>query len=131
MGKIYVCGNVVVDNDSMPFRVLPLLKKSLPDIEFIEFDPTENFPEADPLFIIDTVLGAAEPFVINNLDTSLEQLADSPKVSAHDADLAFHLKWLGKLEKLPKVVVFGVPETGDEAKIAEMLGILIAEQTGI
>jgi hypothetical protein len=115
--KIYVCGNVALEQDSMPFKILPELKHVLPAIDFIEFDPSENFPDEDPLFLLDTVLDIDEVTVIEDI----EKLADSPRISVHDSDLAFHLKWLKKMGNPQKVIIFGVPAAGDEKKLAGQL----------
>jgi len=115
--KIFICGNPLVDVDSLPFRILPELRAILPEIDFIDFDPTENFPHEDPLIIIDSVINAKEIMVIRDL----LNLGDAPHVSAHDADLAFHLKWLEKMGQLPKLVIFGVPAEGEEKSILEDL----------
>jgi len=111
--KIYICGNPLVDEDSMPFRILPQLRAQLPEIDFIDFDPTENFPRENPLYIIDTVINAPGVMVIRDL----AGLGDAPHFSAHDADLAFHLKWLEKMGELPELTIFGVPAEGEEGKI--------------
>lgn len=115
--KIYVCGNPMLDIDAMPFKILPELRALLPELEFVDFDPTENFPEDDPLYIVDTVINAGGVTILKDLGG----LADAPRFSAHDADLAFHLKWLEKMGKLPRLVIFGVPAAGEEKKIREDL----------
>jgi hypothetical protein len=115
--KIYVCGNPLVNADAMPFKILPELRVLLPEVEFIDFDPTENFPEGDELFIVDTVINAKSVLVLRDV----EALEDPPRFSAHDADLAFHLKWLKKMGKMPKVTIFGVPAVGEAKKIVEDL----------
>lgn len=121
--KIYVCGNPLVDSDATPFKILPELKALLPELEFKDFDPTENFPRDNPLYIIDTVINAKRVVTIKDL----KGLADAPRFSAHDADLAFHLKWLEKMGKLPRLVIFGVPAGGDEKKILEDLVRIIKQ----
>lgn len=115
--NIYVCGNPLVDMDSVPFRILPELKAGLPEVNFRDFDPTENFPEDNPLYIIDTIVGVSGVRVLEDV----ESFEDAPHFSAHDADLAFHLKWLKKMEKLPKLVIFGVPSEGDLSLITDIL----------
>jgi Ni,Fe-hydrogenase maturation factor len=122
--KIYICGNPLVDEDSMPFRILPQLRAQLPEIDFMDFDPTENFPQEDPLYIIDTVINAPGVMVLKDLN----QLGDAPHYSAHDADLAFHLKWLEKMGKLPALTIFGVPAEGEEKSlIKEVVGLIQRE----
>jgi len=125
--KVYLCGNEMVEADNMPYKILNFLRGGLPQIEFLAFDPTENFPDEDPIYIIDTVLGADKVVVLGGED--LERFENAPHVSAHDADLAFHLKWLKKMGRLPRVVIFGVPEKGDVEKIAgEVISNLGADQ---
>jgi len=121
--KIFICGNPLVDADSLPFRILPDLKAKLPEVDFVDFDPTDNFPEADPLYIIDTVINARRVMVIRDL----KNLAQAPRLSAHDADLAFNLKWLEKMGKLPRIIIFGVPAEGDRKEIVDQLACLVAE----
>ena len=101
----------------MPLRLKNGLEKLFPRLNLVVFDPTENFPEDDPVYIVDTVIGIDRVVVIKDV----EQLADAPHVSVHDADLAFHLKWLKKLGKLPKVIILGVPAVGDPDRILGML----------
>jgi Ni,Fe-hydrogenase maturation factor len=125
--KIFICGNPLVDTDSLPFRILPELRAKMPEVDFIDFDPTENFPQEDPLYIIDTVINAKEVMVIRDL----ENLGDAPHLSAHDADLAFHLKWLEKMGKLPKLVIFGVPGEGEEGAIVKRAVALIRREFDI
>ena len=123
--KIYVCGNPLVDRDSMPFKILPELKALLPELEFIDFDPTENFPKDNPLYIVDTVINARRVVVIKDL----KGLEAAPHLSSHDADLAFHLKWLEKMGKLPRLTIFGVPAQGDGKNILQDLAELIEKET--
>jgi hypothetical protein len=122
---IYVCGNVILEQDNMPFKILPELRENLPELDFIEFDPSENFPPDDPLLILDTVLGANEVTVIKDV----EKLADSPRISVHDSDLGFHLKWLKKMGNPQKVIIFGVPAAGDKEKLAGQLAAAIRKFT--
>jgi|WetSurMetagenome_2_1015567.scaffolds.fasta_scaffold515597_1 Ni,Fe-hydrogenase maturation factor len=117
MKRIYVCGNEMVPEDSMPLRILPYLKDALPEVEFLPFDPSENFPDDDPLYIIDAVLNIDRISVIEDI----EKLEDSPRVSVHDSDLGFLLKWMKKLGRLPKIIIFGVPALGSEKELGEEL----------
>ena len=121
--RIYVCGNEAVGLDAMPIRILPHLKKALPEVDFLPFDPSENFPEDNPLYIIDAVLNLNGVSVIEDF----EKLEDSPRVSVHDSDLGFHLKWMKKLGKLSRVVIFGVPAEGDLTQLEKELAAKIRE----
>jgi hypothetical protein len=116
--KIYVCGNSLVPEDSSAIRILHDLGRLLPEIEFIPFDPTENFPEGDPVYFLDTVINAKDISVIEDIST----LEDSPRNSVHDYDLGMQLKLLGKIGKLPKVIIFGVP---GNAKTTDFLNDLV------
>lgn len=122
---IYIFGNPILENDSLPFRLLSNLRVELPEIVFSELDPTEDFPETDTLYVIDTVINIQEVAVINDI----ESLEDSPHLSAHDADLAFNLKFLKKLGKLKGAVIFGVPAEGFEDEILKDLVRKIREFT--
>ncbi len=121
--KIFVCGNDLVTQDSMPIRILPYLKEVLPEIEFLPFDPSENFPDVDPLYIVDAVLNIKGIAVIEDIG----KLEDSPRVSVHDSDLGFHLKWMKKLGRMPKIIIFGVPSEGDEKELQKELAAKIRE----
>ena len=90
MKKIYMFGNPLVKEDSLPLKILPDLKKSFPEIEFEVVDPNENFPPANErdLTILDTVQGIKEPklFGLNDL-IKIQKSPNSP----HDYDLGMHL----------------------------------------
>jgi len=109
--KIYVFGNLLIKEDSLPVRMINRLKKILPQIDFKMVDPNENFPpkgEKD-LIILDTVFGIKKPMV---LDLDFLILSDGKKktpISPHDYDLLFHLVFLKKLKKINKVIIIGVP----------------------
>lgn len=106
--KIYVFGNPLVPEDSVPLQILPELKKKFPTIEFVVTDPNEDFPPDDEkdLVIIDTVMGIKKPMILD-LD-SFERKKNTP-VSPHDYDLLFHLLILKKLKRLNKVIIVGIP----------------------
>lgn len=112
--KIFIVGNALVDVDSMPLRIKPLLQKEFPNIEFVEFDPTENFPENVHEFcMVDTVKGLAEPRIFTDID----QFLNKKGVSMHDFDLAWEMKLMKKTGKLKKITIIGVPVKGNENDI--------------
>jgi len=119
--KIYVFGNQLIDEDSVPLKISPKLKKIFPDIKFIQVDPNENFPDANEkdLVIIDTVKGLKKICLIQFSD--LEMIKKSP-VSPHDYDLLFHLQLLMKLGKVNSVMIIGLPyladNTGEDIEFA-------------
>ena len=103
---IFIVGNPLVDDDSMPLRLKPLLQKEFPEIEFQEFDPTEEFPEDLSEFcLIDTVKGLNEPAVIEDIDEFLSKKG----VSMHDFDLGWNLKLYKKAGKLKKITIIAIP----------------------
>ena len=119
--KIYILGNPLVAADSLPLKLLPKLRTALPDFEFIETDPTENFiPEANSI-IIDTVLGISKVTKFNSID----EFETFRSVTAHDYDLSLHLQLLKKLGKLNSVVIIGIPAKGDLAMIFRRIKQLI------
>ncbi len=108
MKKIYVFGNQLVKEDSLPVKILPELKKKFPQIRFETADPNENFPQDKEknLIIIDTVKGLKQPTIFGLND--LEEIQKSPD-SPHDYDLRMHLLLLKKLKKIDSVTIIGLP----------------------
>jgi Ni,Fe-hydrogenase maturation factor len=122
ISKIYIAGNLLVDEDSLPLQMLPHLERKFNKIEFEEYDPTENLPENnDPLIIIDTVKGLDSPRVFENINDFIT----GRTYSLHDFDLGWQLKLYKKLKMTGKVIIIGVPEKGDLKKITdEVTGII-------
>jgi Ni,Fe-hydrogenase maturation factor len=107
--KIYVFGNPLVKEDSLPLKILPDLKKLFPQIKFQIVDPNENFPpkgEKD-LIILDTVIGIKKPMILDPADFIKKK---KTPVSPHDYDLLFHLFLLKKTKKINEVLIIGVPQ---------------------
>ena len=106
MNKIYLVGNELVVEDSMPIKMKDDLSKIFPNISFEEFDPTENLPEdSTHLILIDTVMGAEEPMIFTDIDVFSSQKA----YSMHDFDLGWQLKLYKKLNMIDKVSIIGIP----------------------
>jgi len=104
--KVFVFGNPDLDFDSFPLRILPELKKRLPEIDFEIKDPNEEWGVSESeLIIIDTVVGIDKPTVFENL----ENFSAPPRVSAHDFDTYTNLKYLQKLGKIKKIEIIGLP----------------------
>src|SRR3989344_6920703 len=118
--KVYIVGNPLVKVDSLPFKLLPKLRKEFPEVRFEEADPTENFiPENDSI-IIDTVVGIDHV----RLFTDLDEFVPFSSVSAHDYDLGLHLQLLKKLGKITSVSILGIPNDVNaqgKKKVAELL----------
>jgi hypothetical protein len=118
MKKIFLIGNLLVDEDSMPLKLKPMLQKEFPRIEFLEFDPTENFPEeSDEICMIDSVKGINEPRIFTDID----EFIIKKRVSMHDFDLSWEMKLLKKTGRLKKIFIIGIPQTGDNNKIFEQI----------
>lgn len=113
--KIYVFGNPLVEEDSLPLRLIPFLQKEFPKIEFIITDPNENFPpegEKD-LIILDTIRGINKLKIFSLKD--IQRLKKSPN-SPHDYDLGMHLLLLKKINKVKSVKTIGIPLRYDRDK---------------
>ena len=117
MPIVYLLGNPLVEEDSLPLKLLPKLKKEFKEIHFIELDPTENLPEEKHFIVIDTIINAKDIMVIRDIG----KLEPAPNYSLHDFDLAFNLKLMKKLGKIKDVTIIGLPPGMDEKKAIERL----------
>jgi ADP-heptose:LPS heptosyltransferase len=122
--EIWVFGNPDLKNDSLPFKILPSLKKHFPDTDFVIKDPNEEWDLPKNLTIIDTVHGLEKITVF----TSLDQFANVPRLSMHDFDLLTNLRWLDKINKLPPFTIIGLPPNMSQKKSAQAV-IKLLEQT--
>jgi Ni,Fe-hydrogenase maturation factor len=119
---IYIVGNPLVEEDSMPLKLAPLLREALPEIEFREFDPTENLPDdCENFYMIDTVLGLKEPRIFTNID----DITNQKTYSMHDFDLGWIIKLYKKMRMIKEITIFGVPEKGDEKEVLSKLNSLL------
>lgn len=103
--KIYLIGNPLIPEDSLPLQLEPILKVEFPHIEIIEADPNENFIPEDGSIIIDTVKGIKDIAWFS----SPSDFVETKSVTAHDYDLGFHLYLLRKLKKIHGVNILGIP----------------------
>jgi hypothetical protein len=108
--NIYCIGNVLLENDNLPLLLMDKLRVAFPKHTFLEADPNENFFPEEGAVIIDTIVGVD----VVTLFTSLDGFVPAPHVSVHDYDLAFHLRFLQKVRKLPPIRIIGVPQDMDE-----------------
>lgn len=105
---IYLVGNLLVEEDSLPILMKPELEKRFKDIEFREFDPMEDLPEdSEDLIIIDTVEGIKEPMIFDDID----QFSSQKTYSMHDFDLGWSLKLYKKLRMFKSIKIIGIPPT--------------------
>src|SRR3989344_1132018 len=105
--KILVFGNPRIRQDSIPLKILPMLKKRFPEIKFKVMDPTEIISQDEQeLWILDTVQGIDDLKIID--DPSL--FKNQAKVSVHDYDLAFDLSLLLKLGQVKRIKIIAIPQ---------------------
>ena len=102
---VFVFGNPELEQDSLPLRLLPELRRRLPGVEFAVKDPNEEWDVPADLAVIDTVVGISEPKVFDSLDA----FAAAPRFSAHDFDAYANLRLLQKLGKLRNISIIGLP----------------------
>ncbi|KKU06181.1 MAG: hypothetical protein UX07_C0005G0011 [Parcubacteria group bacterium GW2011_GWA2_45_30] len=120
---IYIFGNPDLDFDSLPFRILPELKKRFPKIDFETKDPNEELEMPEELVIIDTVKGIKQPHVFSKLS----DLAGHPNISVHDFDLYSHLKLLEKLGRIKKIKIIGIPPSISESEAIEEVSLILRQ----
>jgi Ni,Fe-hydrogenase maturation factor len=120
---VYVSGNLIVKEDSVPLRIMDRLQKKFPEISFRELDPTENMPEEKTLNIIDTVIGIEDVRVIKNIDS----IVTGKVYSLHDFDLGFNLKLMKKAGKIKNVHIIGVPASMNDDTALEGVSRAIRE----
>ncbi len=120
--KVFAFGNLLLEEDSLPLRLLPGLRKRFPGTEFRELDPNEGLEELCPeAIIIDTVLGTGKTVSITDIDS----ITEGRKVSMHDLDLGFSLKLLKKTGRLRKVTIIGLPPgLGEEEALEQAANLL-------
>ena len=120
--KIYVCGNPLVPEDALPLRIMPLLQQRFRQVEFLEFDPTEDLPKESTLIFVDTVINAHDVVLLDSVDRFVETKA----LSLHDFDLGLNLKLAQKMGWLKRVMIIGVPPKMSEGEAVEKVGGFIA-----
>lgn len=122
--NIYLFGNPILKEDSLPLKLLPYLKKNFPQINFIIKDPTENWIENEKeVVIIDTVLGINKVKVFNSLSDFEET---GKRVSLHDYDLYLDLNLMKKLGILKKIKIIGVPQNKPFQEVFKDLEIILS-----
>ena len=121
--KVLVFGNPLLENDSLPLRLLPELRERFPEIEFKEIEPTEDLDaEGRDLVILDSVEGIDDVVEID----SIERLHANRVCSMHDFDLGYNLKLLKKIGRIDSVRIIGVPiGTGDMKPLVSGVGALL------
>src|SRR3989344_4539654 len=121
--KVFVLGNPIVKDDSLPLSLLPALRKKLPEINFITFDPSEELviENYEKIIIVDTVINSPKVIQFNNLN----QWTVSPRVTLHDYDLPLSLGIMKKFGKLKELKIIGVPSSGNKKEILNQIIALL------
>jgi Ni,Fe-hydrogenase maturation factor len=121
MKIIYVFGNPLVKEDSIPLKLIDKLRKEFPSLKFKEFDTVEDLELGKELNIIDTVKGIKKVEIIEDID----KIVTEKIYSMHDFDLGYNLKVLKKMKMIDKVRIFGIPIKISETEAFEQLKKLI------
>src|SRR3989339_121351 len=104
---IYIFGNPILKQDSLPIELLPKLKRRFPQINFVTKDPTENWTDdAKEVTIIDTVAGISKVTVFHSLEVFQQ---NNPRIGPHDYDVYLDLSLLLKLKKIKSITIIGLP----------------------
>lgn len=102
---VFVFGNPDLPGDSLPLKLLPELRKRLPNVTFEVKDPNEEWDIPEELVMIDTAQGVNGVTVFNDLT----KFAGAPRLTTHDFDALTNLRYLQKLGKLKRITIIGVP----------------------
>ena len=109
--NILVFGNPLVPKDNLALKILPEIKSKFPNINFKEFDPTENLhKEGRKLKIMDVVEGLDRVKLISFPPKPFNHLQINKPFSLHDFDLTQNLKLLKKMNIIDKVEIIGIPQ---------------------
>ncbi|MEM4397093.1 MAG: hypothetical protein QW757_00545 [Candidatus Woesearchaeota archaeon] len=126
--KVYVFGNLLYEKDSLPIKLIPLLKNYFSEIEFIEFEPTEdieNLKEKN-FIIIDTIQGIKDVVLLTEKD--IDKIKTEKLFSLHDFDLGYNLKLLKKFGFIENFFIIGLPENIEKEiaieKIKEKINLI-------
>jgi len=120
--KIYVLGNPLIEEDSLPIKLLPKLRENFKNISFVEIDPTETLPEGKNLTILDTIINTKEIKILKDIS----KIESQPNYSLHDFDLAFNLKLMKKLGQIDNVTIIGLPPNINQNKAIKELKPIIS-----
>ena len=124
---IYLVGNPLINKDAMPFKIKPYLEKLLPEINFEEFDPTENFPEEKEPVFIDTAINLEKPRSFSSV--SKFQAGAHKNLSVHGFDFFTELALQKKIGTYTDYTIICVPPKGDPNTIAKSVIPLIKQHS--
>lgn len=123
---VYVFGNPDIEEDKNAFLVAEYLEGKILEVDFklMEISDEISFENENPV-IMDVVSEIDEVTLYDDID----KIIMPPRVSAHDFDLGFQLKYLKKIGKIKNITVIGIPmkEKIDYERIISMLRKLVAQ----
>lgn len=118
MTKVLCFGNEFIGKDKLAKKILPELRKKLPEVEFIPSqDPFEIFSyqkRGEELLILDK---ANVPRV--TLIDDLEKIKEIKSSTSHDLDLGFFLKLMKNLNRKVKIKIICLPQKGNKEEIVK------------
>lgn len=121
--KVLVLGNPLLEEDSLPLKLLPVLRKEFPSIDFDEADPADIDSEKGQVVVIDTAKGVKDVVLLEDMD----RLQNYKLISAHGLGLAEMLALMKAAGKQVQVKVICVPRGMRESKaLAEVTKALRA-----
>lgn len=118
--KLYVFGNKLIEDDSMPFKIMEELQKDIPEIEFLDYDDFQ-FGASRDVNILDTAKGIEKVMLIKDI----EKLKQNKIYSLHDFDIASEIKLMKKIGKIDNVNIFAIPQNITKEKALEELKPLL------
>lgn len=116
-------GNSLLEEDATPLRLLKKLKEDFPQINFIEFDPTEEFPQENNFILIDTIKEIKEIRILKDI----KKIKSNLLYSLHDFDLGFALKLAKKMGKIKEVTIIGLPSQATYTELKKFIANLLSK----
>lgn len=105
--KVFVLGNADLSIDNRVFGVIKRIK----NIDWQVIEINQDIPVGDNLIMMDTVSGIKKVTLFD--EKIIDKLVGWGRITAHDYDLGFQLKYLQKIGKLKKVTIIGIPQAGE------------------
>lgn len=118
--RVYVFGNPLLEEDSLPLELLPELRRRMPDIEFVESDPAD-MPHEEELLIIDTAMGINDVVLIEDI----RKLKTCNLMSMHEMDLGQMLKLMKAAGMIKEVKIIAVPKGIQAEEALDRIGKII------
>jgi len=123
--KIFVFGNMDLEMDNLPLRILPKLQEKFPGTDFVLKDPNEEWEVPQEITVLDTAVGIKEVTVFDNL----ENFSKVPRVGMHDFDVLTNLRYLQKLGKIKKVKIIGMSPDMEESEAIKKVSAILRQRS--